>query len=291
MRPRPCHGAIRCEKTVVRQVRRARRPPVQSYCSDDTGCHVGAGFGRKHIRPIWRLMVSTALCVAVLRAFPGFEVRFLHFSFLEHPVRLGIWAPVFTVLCLVGLQNAVNMADGKNGLVLALSLMWGVILFLYAPPHLQPILIIFLAAVAVALPFNLRGRLFLGDSGAYALSVLLGLLAIYVYQSGGTGPTADVVALWLLIPIVDCLRLMVVRVVNGNSPFRADVSHLHHILSRLMPWRWGVLFYLALVAVPGLLAWGFPEATLGWAVLSLLCYGTVVGLGSMNAMRWRLPSL
>ena len=47
VRPRPCHGAIRCVKTVVRQVRRAQRPPVQPYCSDDTGCHVGAGFGRK----------------------------------------------------------------------------------------------------------------------------------------------------------------------------------------------------------------------------------------------------
>ena len=31
VRPRPCHGAIRCEKTVVRQVRRAQRPPVQPY--------------------------------------------------------------------------------------------------------------------------------------------------------------------------------------------------------------------------------------------------------------------
>ena len=45
--PRPRQDEVGCEQTAVRQVARARRPPVQPYCSDDTGYHVGAGFGRK----------------------------------------------------------------------------------------------------------------------------------------------------------------------------------------------------------------------------------------------------
>ncbi len=45
--PRPRQGAIGCEKTAVRQVARARRPPVQPYRSDDMGRHVGAGCGRR----------------------------------------------------------------------------------------------------------------------------------------------------------------------------------------------------------------------------------------------------
>ena len=43
--PRPCQSAIGCEKTAVRQVARARRPPVQPDRIDDIGRHVGAGFG------------------------------------------------------------------------------------------------------------------------------------------------------------------------------------------------------------------------------------------------------
>ncbi len=42
VRPRPRRDAIGCEKTAVRQVGRARRPPVQAYCGDDTASHVGA---------------------------------------------------------------------------------------------------------------------------------------------------------------------------------------------------------------------------------------------------------
>ncbi len=42
-RPKPCQVAIECEKTAVRQVATARRPPVQPNRIDDIGRHVGAG--------------------------------------------------------------------------------------------------------------------------------------------------------------------------------------------------------------------------------------------------------
>ena len=47
VRPRPRRDAIGCEKTVIRQTPRVRRPPVQAYCGDDTRRHVGAGLGRR----------------------------------------------------------------------------------------------------------------------------------------------------------------------------------------------------------------------------------------------------
>lgn len=75
------------------------------------------------------------------------------------------------------------------------------------------------AALAVTLVFNLRGRLFLGDSGSYALSFVVAMLAIYTYDVGFTRLPADLVALWFLIPVVDCLRLMAKRMrVNTTSP-------------------------------------------------------------------------
>ena len=39
-------GTFSVLKTLVRQVSRARHPPVQAYCGDDTASHVGAAFGR-----------------------------------------------------------------------------------------------------------------------------------------------------------------------------------------------------------------------------------------------------
>ena len=122
---------------------------------------------RRHIRPLLRLGISVAASIAVLVAVPGLELTFLKFSFLTNTFFLGGFGLAFTVLCLVGLQNAINMADGKNGLVIGLMLIWTVGLLHFAPAHVEPVLIAFALGLAIALPFNLSGRLSLGDSGTY----------------------------------------------------------------------------------------------------------------------------
>ncbi len=233
---------------------------------------------RKHIRPVWRLAASFILGLVVILSVPAFEISFLKFSFLPRALVLDGWVgPIFTLLCLVGLQNAVNMADGKNGLVLGLSLVWTILLFAYAPAHLYPLLAVLAITLAIGLVFNLTGRLFLGDSGTYSLSIAVGLLAIYCYQVNFATMPADIVALWFLVPVVDCLRLMATRVLRGRSPFTSDRNHLHHILERLMPWRRALPVYLAMVALPNLMALAWPQQTLLWVLLTLSYYAFVVG--------------
>jgi len=242
------------------------------------GCFVlGLWDDRAHIRPLYRLLLSLALAWLALLAIPALEVTFFRFSFVREALFLDALAPVFTILCIVGLQNAVNMADGKNGMVIGLCLFWTADLALFAPDHLRPLLLTLAAALSVTLLFNLRGKLFLGDSGSYAISILVALLGIYVYGVGFVRLPADVVALWFLIPVVDCLRLMAKRVLRGGSPFTSDREHLHHIIYRRLPWRWGLPLYLALAGVPGLLASLWPHTTVAWAVVSLVCYGVVIG--------------
>jgi preprotein translocase subunit SecF len=34
----------------------------------------------------------------------------------------------------------------------------------------------------------------------------------------------------LIVPIFDTLRVFIVRLINGRSPFKADRNHVHHIL-------------------------------------------------------------
>ncbi len=90
-------------------------------------------------------------------------------------------------MCLVALQNAVNMADGKNGLVIGLSLIWIAALAAYAPVQLTPILIVLAIGLRITMVFNLRNKLFLGDAGSYALSVVIGALTIYAYNRHAAG--------------------------------------------------------------------------------------------------------
>jgi UDP-GlcNAc:undecaprenyl-phosphate GlcNAc-1-phosphate transferase len=247
---------------------------------------------RTHLPPSLRLVISAAAMILMILIVPGFEVTFLKFTFLEHPIffdssgrAIGI---LFTVFCLVGFQNAVNMADGKNGLVMGMTLVWVLALIYYAPAHVMPLLIAFLIALIVAMPFNLRGRLFLGDSGTYSLSIAVGLLAIYVHSVAFDRFSSDAVAMLFLIPVIDVIRLMASRALKGTSPFKSGRDHLHHILLNILPLKWALSLYLFLVGLPILLTALAPDLTLLWAVITLVLYGLVVATKYRHGTRIEL---
>lgn len=233
---------------------------------------------RRHIRPVLRLGISVAVVLVALIVIPGFTVTFFKFSFLTSPLFLGsVGGALFTILCVVGLQNAVNMADGKNGLVIGMSLIWVALLALYAPGHLQPLLAVFGAGLAITLAFNLRGKLFLGDSGTYGISAAIALIAIYTHNVAFATFPADAVALMFLVPVVDVLRLMGLRVLQRRSPFRSDRNHLHHVLLGFLPARQALAAYLTLVGAPSLLAYLSPGETILWAAAALTVYAVILG--------------
>jgi UDP-GlcNAc:undecaprenyl-phosphate/decaprenyl-phosphate GlcNAc-1-phosphate transferase len=239
---------------------------------------IGAGFlllglhdDRNHIKPGLRLLVSAALFGSVILLEPSLALTELD---LGGPVLipLGVLAFPFTILCLVGLQNAINMADGMNGLLIGLSMFWAAALLAYAPDFLSPYLMLMLLGLTILLLYNLAGALFLGDAGSYAIGGTIGILMIYVYQSAGGALPMLTVVLWLLVPVIDCLRVMVMRLLHRRSPFEPDKNHLHHRLAR--HWRWPVclVIYLALVVIPGSIGTLAPGFSLGLIVLSLSCY-------------------
>ena len=265
-------------------------PIFESYALVLTGgLLLGFKDDRRHLSAMLRLLISTGIGLAGIVLYSPFEIQFLRFSFMDTPVFTGAWGVPFTILCLVGLQNAVNMADGKNGLVIGLSFIWTSILMIYAPPHLYPLLASLLAGLAIALAFNLRGKLFLGDAGAYGLSFAVAMLTLYIYNVNFIAVSADMIALWFLIPVVDCLRLMIGRSLKGRSPFTPDREHLHHILLRFTNWEKALVTYLAMVFLPSFLAIWMPELTLLWAALSLAIYVMVVATARFLQLEHEVP--
>jgi UDP-GlcNAc:undecaprenyl-phosphate/decaprenyl-phosphate GlcNAc-1-phosphate transferase len=257
---------------------------------------IGAGFlllglydDRHHVQPALRLLISAALFGSVILMEPSLALTTLD---LGGPIviPLGVVAFPFTILCLVGLQNAINMADGMNGLLIGLSMFWTACLLGYVPDYLSPYLMLMLLGLAILLFYNLAGALFLGDAGSYAIGATVGILMIYGYQgAGGTLPMLTVV-LWLLVPVVDCLRVVVMRALQHRSPFEGDKNHLHHRLAR--HWRWPIclVIYLAVVVIPGSIGALAPDLSLALIVLSLTCYGglLLITRGRFSgALGWR----
>ena len=225
---------------------------------------------RDHVPPGARLVISASLCGALVLLQP--DLILTEIELAPHlAVQLGLIAIPFTIICLVGLQNSINMADGMNGLLIGLALFWTVCLMRYAPDHLQLYLLFMLLGLLILLPYNLRDTLFLGDAGSYSIGATIGILMIYTYnQSDGQLPMLTV-ALWLFVPVADCLRVMCTRLLSERSPMLGDKNHLHHRLKRRWDATQSLLIYLALAGVPALAAAVWPMLT--ELLLSLVAAG------------------
>jgi UDP-GlcNAc:undecaprenyl-phosphate GlcNAc-1-phosphate transferase len=208
-----------------------------------------------------RLLLSLVLLAGLAYSDPAYNIRFLVFETPSFAIGFGALLPavLFTAFCSVGLANAVNMADGKNGLVIGLSLAWVILLALRAPSPLWPICALLISALLVLLAFNLSGRIFLGDGGSYGFSTCIALLAILIYNRQGTHNgrlvSAEELMLLFSVPVADSIRLVISRTVSGRSPMAAGRDHLHHHLQDSFGWPGGLLIYYMVALLPACVLW------------------------------------
>ena len=156
------------------------------------------------------------------------------------PIGMWIFAPAFTAFAVIGVINAVNMADGIDGhagfIGLTAFTAYAYVARESALWDQYKMLLALAGGTAAFLAFNARSpwlqraRTFLGDSGSMMLGFIIAMFAVDLTQGAGrTFP--PICALWVVvIPLCDCVSLMIRRKRAGRSMFAADRCHLHHYL-------------------------------------------------------------
>ncbi|MFE1645545.1 MraY family glycosyltransferase [Microbacterium sp. P01] len=187
-----------------------------------------------------------------------------------------------TVFSIVIVMNAVNFIDGLDGLVAGVCLIANGIFFAYSYLLVRDIgsstyfnLASFMAAAMIGacigfLPMNWSpARLFMGDSGALMLGLLMACSAIAVTglltpammdpeQFGRSQLLGAFIPILLpivvvLLPLLDFGLAVIRRLRAGKSPFSPDRKHLHHrMLDMGHSDRDAVLIFYAWTAVVGL---------------------------------------
>ena len=150
-------------------------------------------------------------------------------------VTLEMFSVAFTVFCVVGLMNAFNMIDGLNGICASLALV--PLSFVAFFGNFSYGLLIPIGAIVGFLAYNLgylgkKRRVFLGDSGSNMLGFAIAFICIeYSQDINHASYINPVTALWLVaIPLLDCIVVLISRILKGIMPFRPGRDHLHHRL-------------------------------------------------------------
>ena len=206
-----------------------------------TGCMLAAFIGMLddiiNINYRWKLlgqMAAAALVVLGSHTLLSTFGNLLSFG----PIDLGLLSVPLTIFCTVGLMNAINMMDGLDGLASGVTLVavssFAVLSYLNGQQGLFLLCIALMGALCGFLKYNVHpSKVFMGDAGSLNLGLILAFLSIAVTQKpqGHVPPVASLII--LAIPILDTVTVMIMRVIRGRSPFKADKTHLHHVLLKL----------------------------------------------------------
>jgi UDP-GlcNAc:undecaprenyl-phosphate GlcNAc-1-phosphate transferase len=251
----------------------------------------------------WVTKLAGQFIAAGILAFGGTQITALPIG--DWVVGSPLQSLILTVFVVVLVMNAVNFVDGLDGLVAGVAIIANGTFFVYT--YLQQSannlsyfnLAALLSAVLIGiclgfLPLNFHpAKMFMGDSGALLVGLLMAVSAINVTGYINPGSIGAVVGhsilldayipillpfAILVIPLLDFGLAVLRRLRAGKSPFSADRKHLHHrLLDMGHTHLHAVLIFYAwtLVASVGLLLflfipwwWGLTFIAVGFIVTS-----------------------
>ena len=186
----------------------------------------------------------TAACFLVFS--PELQLTNLH-GFLglhEIPEILGFIINGFLVLALINSYNLIDGIDGLAAIVgIVISLVYALVFYLTGEPFFVLVSISLAGILAAFLRFNFsrgRNKIFMGDSGSLIVGLVLAFLTLKhlamepyapaLAEGYHPGNRLLFLACILFIPAFDTLRVIIIRKINGESPFSPDRNHAHHVL-------------------------------------------------------------
>lgn len=209
-----------------------------------------------------------------------------------HELPTGI-SYLLTLATIIVVTNAFNLIDGLDGLAGTISsialLFFGVWFYLAGDFIFSIMAFSMLGAILAFLIFNWEpSEIFMGDTGALVIGLMLSVMTIHfinhnsqLSQEDPLRFTASVAtaACIIIIPLIDTVRIIILRLSKGKSPLKPDKSHIHHAIMRLGMTHSQSTIILAIVHVV-YICLAIVASNIGenWVLLGLLLFSITLSV-------------
>lgn len=188
----------------------------------------------------FKLKFLLQIIVAKILIDQGFVISNYHglFGFYEVPRILAQLSTVFVFLVIV---NSINFIDGIDGLAITQVIKTILLVEFFSQSTDLSVLSLMLISSIIPLyyfNFKKKTKVFLGDGGSLLLGTIVSIYCFYIlgdyfsFKNGFEMNKTLFSILVILYPIIDLLRVFVIRIKNKRSPFEPDKNHLHHLLNQ-----------------------------------------------------------
>ena len=157
----------------------------------------------------------------------------------------GTSRSLLTLVEIVGITNAYNLIDGIDGLAagtgILISIVYGALFTLSGQMEYGIVSFSLTGSLIAFFFYNVFGKankIFMGDTGSLLLGIVFAFLTIKFLDQPGHSQAqlfgSPAIALSIMIvPIVDTIRVMIIRMAQKRSPFSPDMNHIHHQMIRI----------------------------------------------------------
>ena len=169
-----------------------------------------------------------------------------------------IAAQLFTILIVLAIINAINFIDGLDGLAISIVLFFiiGFEFLSYDKSNFYFLSMMIVGSIIPMYYFNFRvkNKIFLGDSGSYFLGGIISVYVLHIcsneYLIKERFDLNKIIFVFsiLFYPIIDLVRIFIIRLKNKKSPFIADKNHIHHLLLEYTNSHWLSTLIVVLVS-------------------------------------------
>tara|TARA_Y100000992_G_C21272699_1_gene497831 strand:+ start:2905 stop:3900 length:996 start_codon:yes stop_codon:yes gene_type:complete len=205
---------------------------------------VGLWDDAKTLSPKIKTLIIIVTVISLIPFESGFVIKELIFKSTNKEINLGNFSFLFTIFCIFSLYNALNFIDGYNGSATSIIIFWTFFL-LIKNPNLLYLFLIF--SMILIFFYNVRGKIFLGNSGTSILSIFFSLSIINDYNIV-QNLYAEEIFFILLFPGIDMIRVTAERIIKKKKIYYADKTHFHHyLIKKNVNYIWQSIFILTIM--------------------------------------------
>ena len=183
--------------------------------------------------PLKRFFLQSIIILSFL-IFYETGISSLRIEFLDYLIQYKIINLFFTTFCILIVINGSNFMDGVNTLVAGyfILILLSLLFIFFNNSNIlmnYNLIIITIISLLVVFVFNIFGKIYLGDNGAYLVAFIISIILIDASKNNIlVSPYYVVNLLWY--PAFENFFSIIRKAIQKKSPMGADNEHLHQLL-------------------------------------------------------------